>query len=940
VSNGTKTRLARSIALSPDLAELARARSFVAEIAAEAGFAESRSFDIVLLASEAAANAIEHAPVKGIVEIKGVLYPDRLEIQVKGPGEFQTPDRLTKHHTRGLGLPLMAKLSDHLALYSAPEGGTLLTLTFYREGHHRARADSPLPPSLLEVFETSDRLEAVFEAMAEGFAIFDDGFRCVYLNEAMAAQAFEPQEKLVGYRISGAESGEGTFGEMFDAARATGGEVTREIRHPRQGRWSEVSVIPFAGGFAMVSRDITERRSSQEALRQRSLLLDLSSEAILAWELDGPIRYWNSGAEKLYGYKAEEAVGRVSHDLLKTVFPRSLAYVENALRRHGEWSGELLHTGSSGRSIAVEARFRVIDTGEGQLVLEINRDITERKQAEQTLRETTEALRLAERAARAGFWDWDVLTGALTWDEGLFDLLGLDPSREGASFEAWRRAVHPEDEPAASERIDLALRGRRPLVSEYRVILPDGSQRWIYAAGEGVYDPAGRPVRMLGYCVDITERKRAEAERDEIERRFVEARALEIGETYHSLEDPSQGAGRESEERFRALCERSPDAVVVVTPDGRAVSANPVACDMFQMSEAELIVGWWEAVTDPDDPRPARVFGQREQIGPYIGELNMRRKDGSVFPVEGWFTIFCARGGEVLTAMTMRDIAARKRAEEALRESEERYRALAEDNERLYRQQLDIAEKLQLALLNIPSEIGRVRVGHLYRSATEAARVGGDFYDVFEVKGGLVCMLVGDVAGHGIEAARTATLVKDVVHAFAHQSVRPQEVLRRTNALLVEKELPGFVTLFLGVLDSDTGELRYALAGHPSPLLRRANGEVHALGSGSAPLGVHPEATWRPGAEELEAGDLLLLYTDGVIEVRRNGEFFGEKRLQTLLKRKRISVERLPHLVIDQVLAFSGGDLKDDVAVLALSLTGEVGAARPKLPFVQEKLLQ
>jgi phosphoserine phosphatase RsbU/P len=216
--------------------------------------------------------------------------------------------------------------------------------------------------------------------------------------------------------------------------------------------------------------------------------------------------------------------------------------------------------------------------------------------------------------------------------------------------------------------------------------------------------------------------------------------------------------------------------------------------------------------------------------------------------------------------------------------------------------------------------------------------VGGDFYDVFEVKGGLVVVLVGDVAGHGIEAARTATLVKDVVHAFAHQTVRPQEVLRRTNGLLVEKELPGFVTLFLGILDSETGEFRFASAGHPSMFLRRASGDIQALGTGSSPLGVHPDATWKSGAVGLEAGDLLLLYTDGVIEARRNGEYFGEKRLGTLLKRRRISVERLPHTVLDQVLAFSGGNLEDDVAVLALSFAGPAVGGRREPAFSQETL--
>ena len=190
-----------------------------------------------------------------------------------------------------------------------------------------------------------------------------------------------------------------------------------------------------------------------------------------------------------------------------------------------------------------------------------------------------------------------------------------------------------------------------------------------------------------------------------------------------------------------------------------------------------------------------------------------------------------------------------------------------------------------------------------------------------------MALLVGDVSGHGVQAARTATLVKDVVHAFTHQSIRPHEVLKRTNELLLEKDLAGFVTLFLGILDIETGTLRYASAGHPETLLRRTAGEIEPLGDGSTPIGVYPNITWRPGIVQMEPGDRLLLYTDGVTDGRRNGEFFGRKRLESILKRKRLSVERLPHMVLDQVLAFSGGRLSDDVAVLAVSLNTESRAA-------------
>ena len=281
---------------------------------------------------------------------------------------------------------------------------------------------------------------------------------------------------------------------------------------------------------------------------------------------------------------------------------------------------------------------------------------------------------------------------------------------------------------------------------------------------------------------------------------------------------------------------------------------------------------------------------------------------------------------EAVLSQTIKD---REKLMQRLEVSEERFRVLAGENERLYEQQLHIAEHLQQALLNIPSEIGPFKLGHLYRSATEAAWIGGDFYDVFEVKEGSIAILIGDVSGHGIEAARTATLVKDVVLAFTHQTLRPADVLANTNQLLVEKDLRGFVTVFLGVLEKGTGRLRYSSAGHPEVMLRRASGEVERLRSGTAPLGVFAATEWKVLEAELGVDDRLVLYTDGVIEARRNGDLFGEQRLENIIREAQGPVEDLPSHVLDEVLAFSGGALKDDVAVLALSFTDGAGGCRP-----------
>ena len=135
--------------------------------------------------------------------------------------------------------------------------------------------------------------------------------------------------------------------------------------------------------------EITERRRAEERLRRQAELLNLASEAIFMWELDGAIIYWSDGAARLYGYSGEEAVGRVSHDLLKTRHPQGFDHIKSLLTENKAWTGELVHTTKDGRTIAVESRHQLIKDESGrQIVLETTRDVTARKKAEDALRES------------------------------------------------------------------------------------------------------------------------------------------------------------------------------------------------------------------------------------------------------------------------------------------------------------------------------------------------------------------------------------------------------------------------------------------------------------------------------------------------------------------------------------------------------------------------
>jgi PAS domain S-box-containing protein len=148
-------------------------------------------------------------------------------------------------------------------------------------------------------------------------------------------------------------------------------------------------------GASKVARDITERRQVEQALAERALLLDLSNDAILVRDGADRITYWNKSASELYGYTREEALGRVSHELLHTEFPEPPDRITEQLHSDSRWTGELIHRRKNGNEIVVMSRWVLNrdDRGNRKCVLETNNDITQQKQSERSLRESENRLR-------------------------------------------------------------------------------------------------------------------------------------------------------------------------------------------------------------------------------------------------------------------------------------------------------------------------------------------------------------------------------------------------------------------------------------------------------------------------------------------------------------------------------------------------------------------
>jgi len=245
------------------------------------------------------------------------------------------------------------------------------------------------------------------------------------------------------------------------------------------------------------------------------------------------------------------------------------------------------------------------------------------------------------------------------------------------------------------------------------------------------------------------------------------------------------------------------------------------------------------------------------------------------------------RGPERFTVSDLEDAVERTALVSALLRNQILAADLARANRQIDREARQVGE-LQRGLL--PASLPRIAGLEIAASYEPSGRAGGDLYDFFPLDerhndwmdAGRWCVFIGDTAGHGLAAAVVIAIVQAVLHAHPARIARPASLLMHANRQLCRKRLGGFVTGFLGIYEPGTRRFTYSNAGHPPPLLKRASHDpIFVLDEvGSYPLGIDDAETFEEATVQLEPGDAILLYTDGITEARStNNDQFDRNRL-------------------------------------------------------------
>ncbi|GAB6039410.1 ATP-binding protein [Endothiovibrio diazotrophicus] len=292
-----------------------------------------------------------------------------------------------------------------------------------------------------------------------------------------------------------------------------GAAEVREGRYPTlEGFTGNDELSGLAHAFNTMSEGIHRR---ERDLRRLSQVVEQGPVSVIITDTSGHIEYVNPSFCQITGYRAEEVLGR-RPSLLKSGHTDEATYRElwRTVLAGGIWRGELLNRTKEGRLYWESAAISGVRDEQGRIaqLLAVKTDVTERKRAEQALRDNRALLAEAQRIAHLGSWQWELSERRMQWSEELYRIFEVDEERFIPTLDATLDRVHPDDRPLLQRRIAGATTGRRRFSAIHRVLRPGGGERVLHTEGRVECDGKGEPLRLFGISQDITQRRRMEDE--------------------------------------------------------------------------------------------------------------------------------------------------------------------------------------------------------------------------------------------------------------------------------------------------------------------------------------------------------------------------------------------------------------------------------------------
>ncbi|MDG3008026.1 PAS domain S-box protein [Paludisphaera mucosa] len=457
-------------------------------------------------------------------------------------------------------------------------------------------------------------------------------------------------------------------GRAIDAIEAEEGALLRDRRVRTERSYRRAVLFGAAGtafGLAAVggvawllARGAAARRRGDEARARLAAIVESSDDAIVGKTAAGIVQTWNAGAEALFGYPAAEAVGRPI-DLIVPPDRRgeSRAVLARIARGERVEPFETVRLTRDGRQVDVSVSVSPIRDAAGRVVgaSKVVRDVGPRKRAERLARQGEERFRTAADQAPVLIWIADATRACVWFNRPWLEFTGRTMEQERG--DGWTAGVHPDDLGRRLDAYAASFDARVPFAVEYRLRRRDGEYRWLLDNGAPLYDPEGGFTGYIGSCVDVTDQKAAEA---------------------GAREAAAANA------KFRTLFEQGLQFAGVLSLDGVVVEANRSCLDSCGFARPDVIgrpfweCGWWSP--SPELAEMIRDACRRAAAGETIrGESQYFLADGSQRVVDLVLAPVVDDAGRVLfLSSTGTDVTDRKRAEQAVRESEARLREFAD----------------------------------------------------------------------------------------------------------------------------------------------------------------------------------------------------------------------------------------------------------------------